>query len=256
MTSSLVCEVVKNISANEEFFILQFIWKDTAPKAGQFFMLKPLRASTFLPRPFGVFDYNHEQKIIKFLICKRGAGTIELSQLSAGEKVQLTGPAGNIWADFLPENGKAALIGGSAGIAPMSALVAEKPDYYFHVYAGFRQGFHGKEEENLILGSAAKAKKVIISAEDGRNAISGKITDYIFEPEKYNVIFACGPTPMLKAVKKICKARDVKCYVSTESRFACGIGACLGCTINTVNGIRRCCKDGPIFPSEEVIFDA
>jgi len=256
MSKSIISELVKKISINEEFFILQFFWEEPPPKAGQFFMIKPLRASTFLPRPFGVFEYNHEQKIVRFLISKRGKGTIELSQMSAGEKVQLTGPLGNTWAEFLPENGKVALVGGSAGIAPLAALVAEKPEYYFHFYAGFRQGFRGKEEENAIIGSAVKAKKVVLSAEDGRNAITGKIIDYLFEPENYDAIFGCGPMPMLIALKKKCRLKNVSCFVSLESKFGCGVGACLGCTVHTIKGNRRCCKDGPIFSAEEVIFDA
>ena len=256
MNKSVVCEVINNTNVTEEFFILSFYWKEIPPRAGQFFMLKPLRASNFLPRPIGVFDYNHREKIIKFLICRKGRGTIELSQVTAGEKVQLTGPAGNAWADFLPENGKAALVGGSAGIAPLAALVGEKPDYYFHFFAGFRQGFTNKEQENLILGSAVESKKIVISAEDGRNALIGKIVDFIFEPEQYDVIFACGPAPMLNAIKKKCKSKDVPCFISMESRFACGAGACFGCTVRTIKGNRRCCKDGPIFSAEEVIFDA
>ena len=256
MSISIVSEVINNLSVNEDFFVLQILWENPAPKAGQFFMLKPLRASTFLPRPIGIFEYNHEKRIVKFLICRRGKGTIELSRLSAGEKIQLTGPLGNSWADFLPENGKAALVGGSAGTAPLAALVAEKPDYYFHFYAGFKQGFRGKDEENSILGSAVNAKKIVISAEDGKNALIGKIVDFIFEPENYDVIFGCGPMPMLLALKKKCKLKNIPCFISMESRFACGVGACLGCTIHTIHGNRCCCKDGPIFSSEEVIFDA
>ena len=255
MTKSVVCELAANLHVNGEIFIMHFNWDGHAPRAGQFFMLRPLRSSVFLPRPISVFEYNGEQKFLKFLIAKRGKGTEELSHLQAGEKVQLTGPLGNAWADFLPESGKAALVGGSVGVAPLAALMAEKPGYLFHFFAGFRQGFREKEEENAVLGFAVNAKKLVIAAEDGRNALGGRITDFLFEPENYDVLFACGPGAMLQAVKKKCEQKSVPCFLSLESRFACGVGACLGCTIRTVKGNRRCCADGPIFPAGDILFD-
>jgi len=255
MSSSNICELVSNSKITEDFFILQFVWEHQSPKAGQFFMIKPLRTSVFLPRPIGIFDYDHDKKIVKFLIAKRGKGTQELSHLFTGEKVQLTGPIGNSWSEFFPENKHIALVGGSAGIAPLSALVSENRDYHYHFFAGFKHGFRGKEEEELILGAGSKARKVVITAEDGKNALIGKIVDFIFEPENYDAMFACGPVPMLKALKKKCEIKKVPCYISMETRLACGTGACLGCSINTVNGYKRCCKDGPIFNAAEVIFN-
>ncbi|MCL2720113.1 MAG: FAD-binding oxidoreductase [Treponema sp.] len=255
MSSFLTCELYENKTINDEFFILQFIWEHKAPKAGQFFMLKPLRTSIFLPRPISIFEYNQESKILKFLISKRGKGTQELSQLNPGEKVQLTGPLGNTWHDFLPENGKVLLVGGSAGVAPLAALVFEKPYFDFHLYAGFRQGFNEKYQENMMLGAGVNAKKTVISAEDGRNALIGLITDFLYDLETYDIVFGCGPLPMLNALKKKCLYKKVPCIISMESKFACGVGACLGCTIYTVNGNKRCCKEGPIFPAQEVMFN-
>ncbi|MCL2175416.1 MAG: dihydroorotate dehydrogenase electron transfer subunit [Treponema sp.] len=253
--TSTVCEVLSNKPITKEFFILQFSWGNPVPKAGQFFMIKPVRSSVFLPRPISIFEFNSQQKILKFLIAIKGRGTQELAQLQIGDKVILTGPGGNAWTDFMPENGKAALVGGSAGIAPLCALVGERPDFVFHLFAGFRQGFRGKEEEDIILGCGVNAKKYVITAEDGRNALIGRITDFIYEPESYDVILGCGPIPMLNALKKKCAEKNVPCFLSLESRFACGIGACLGCTIKTVIGNRCCCKHGPIFPAGDIIFD-
>jgi NAD(P)H-flavin reductase len=253
--NSQICELTHNLHINDDFFILHFNWTGPAPCAGQFFMIKPERTSVFLPRPISIFEYNASQKLVKFLIAKRGRGTEELSMLNYGEKVRLTGPLGNKWADFLPEDGKAALIGGSVGIAPLAALTAEKYDFSFDFYAGLKKGFREKREENFFMGGAINAVKVVITAEDGRNALGGRIVDYFFEPQNYSVIFACGSTPMLRAIKKKCEHKKVPCFLSLERRLACGAGACLGCTIPTVNGNRRCCTDGPIFPSEEILFN-
>jgi NAD(P)H-flavin reductase len=255
MSLSILCELEKNTAVTGEYFILQFTWKKPAPKAGQFFMIKPLRSGVLLPRPISIFEYIADSNTVKFLISKKGRGTEELSCVQAGEKVQLTGPFGNCWADFLPENGKAALVGGSAGVAPLASLVAERPNFYFHFFAGFRKGFREKEEENAIMGCAVNAKRLSIAAEDGGHALNGKITDFLFSPQDYDVIFGCGPAPMLSALKKKCEAKNVPCFLSLESRFACGTGACFGCTIITTSGNRRCCKEGPIFPSREVIFN-
>jgi NAD(P)H-flavin reductase len=252
---SLLCELSSIFHINNENFILEFNWHHTPVKAGQFFMIQPERSSVFLPRPISIFEYNIEQNYIKFLIVKVGKGTEELSQLQPGEKVRLTGPFGNSWAGFLPENGRAALVGGSAGVAPLAALMAELPEYNFHFFAGFKNGFKNKDEENAMLGSAKKTKKLIITAEDGINALNGRIIDFIFEPESYDVIFGCGSTMMLKALKKKCDSRNVKCFISTESRMACGVGACLGCSVRTINGNRRCCADGPIFSAGDVLFN-
>ena len=255
MSNSLICELIGNHIINEEFFVLQFPWEKPVPKAGQFFMLRHLRSTVYLPRPISVFEYNDEQKTVKFLISRKGRGTEELSGLNAGERVHLTGPLGNTWEEFLPENGKVALVGGSAGIAPLCALIAEKPKNDFHFFAGFRQGFREKDHENAVLGAALHAKKLVISAEDGRNALIGRIVDFIFEPENYDAFFACGPAAMLKALYQKCETKNTHCFISLENRFACGVGACFGCTINTKNGNRRCCKDGPIFKASEVLFD-
>ena len=252
---SLICNLADYSPVNREYFILSFLWNGQAPKAGQFFMIKPYRTSVFLARPISVCEYNETKNIVKFLIARRGRGTEELSLLEIDERVQLTGPLGNAWEIFLPEKGNAALIGGGAGIAPLAALVREKPDYNFHFYAGFKCGFCEKEEKEAMLGSASYAKKLIIAAEDGINALGGRIVDFLFEPEKYDAVFACGPLSMLKAVKEKCDKCGVPCYVSLERRMACGAGVCLGCTVRTVKGNRRCCTDGPIFPTGELIFD-
>jgi dihydroorotate dehydrogenase electron transfer subunit len=252
---SVICEITANHPIDGESFVLHCTWSGLAPKAGQFFMIKPVRFSLFLPRPIGVFEYNSVQHIVKFLITRHGKGTDELSQTQAGEKIQLIGPLGNAWEDFLPVNGSAALVGGGAGVAPLAALVAEKPDYNFHFYAGFKTGFKDKDQEDAMLGAGKNAKKIILSAEDGVNAMSGRIVEFLFEPEKFDIVFGCGPFEMLKALMARCKKRNVPCYVSMESRMACGIGACLGCTILTKKGNRRCCTDGPIFPSEDIIVE-
>jgi len=256
----MYCEIINNSIINKEIFRLDVIWqaqsKLAAPKAGQFFMIKPKRSAVFLGRPICVALWQPDTVV--FLIAKIGRGTRELASMRTGEEVELIGPQGNAWVDFLPvEKNTAkpiALIGGGLGIAPLNALLCEKTGHNFDLYAGFKTGFKSIEEKAAFLGPAINAQNIIIASEDGKSGQKGLILDFL-EPEKYAAVCACGTLPMLNAVAKKCKAKGVPCFISMESRMACGVGACLGCTIKTVNGNRRCCADGPIFKAEEVIFD-
>ena len=178
-----------------------------------------------------------------------------MAQMRVGEKVELTGPLGNSWEGFLPAEGKVALVGGGVGIAPLTGLVEEHPEYDFHFYAGFKRGFRDKEEEAAMLGAAVNSKKIVITAEDSWTPLRGLITEFFDEKDGYSAVFACGPAPMLKAVKEKCEKASIPCFLSLERRMACGLGACLGCTIHTVNGNKRCCADGPIFAAQELLLD-
>jgi len=250
------CEVINNSLINNEIFRLDISWHGDAPKAGQFFMIKPKRSTVFLGRPIGTALWQPDT--VTFLIAKIGRGTAELASMRTGEEIELTGPLGNAWADFLPDRKNSAkpiaLIGGGLGIAPLNALLCEAPGHSFDLYAGFKNGFNSPEERDAVLWPNIGARNIIIASEDGKTGQKGLILDFL-EPEKYAAVCACGTLPMLKAVAEKCIAKGIPCFISMESRMACGVGACLGCTIKTVNGNRRCCADGPIFKAGEVIFD-
>jgi NAD(P)H-flavin reductase len=261
--------------------------KFTPPKAGQFFMIKPKRSSVFLGRPISLTNWQPasddpefirrrarskrspyqryltgkylESDTVSFLIALRGRGTRELAVMRSGEEAELTGPLGNAWVDFLPRgkktNGKPiALVAGGIGLAPLNALLCENSGHSFVLHAGFKKGL-GKNEKSELLGPAfLGSENIILASENGKTGHKGLITDFL-EPEKYSAVCACGPQPMMKAAAQKCKAAGVPCFVSMERRMACGVGACLGCTVKTVRGNRRCCADGPVFNAEEVIFD-
>ena len=268
MKQCLPSKVVQNTPVNEEIFHLELTWRGSILRAGQFFMVKPKRSDVFLPRPISVAFYKDDS--ICFLIQRKGRGTEELAGLQPGEETELIGPLGNTWADFLPAVSGSktrglkpvALIGGGVGIAPLLALSCELPKGSFDFYAGFRTGFRNQEEKNLLLGpSLSGLKQLIITAEEITDVSSGfnvnirfgRIPDFL-NPSDYSAISACGPEPMLRVVAEKCAAAEVPCYVSLERHMACGVGACLGCTVATTEGNRRCCTDGPIFPAEEVFF--
>ena len=256
------CELIHNLSISDEIFRLDFVWNAqagmAAPRAGQFFMVKPKRSTIFLARPISLAMWH--TNALSFFIARRGKGTRELAAMQSGEEAELIGPLGNTWTKFLPPPVKGdrkpiALIGGGIGLAPLNALLYEELEYSFDFFAGFKTGFKNIKEEYALLGTARhKTDNIIIATEDGKSGDKGRITEFL-EPKKYAAVCACGPEPMLKVIAVKCKAAKVPCFISMERRMACGTGVCLGCMVKTVNGNRRCCADGPIFKAEEVIFD-
>jgi NAD(P)H-flavin reductase len=258
---SASCKLIRNSPINREIFRLDFAWSGPAPQAGRFFMIKPKRSSVFLGRPVSAAGWTGgtggEPDNVRFLIALRGRGTEELLDMRTGEEAELSGPLGNTWKEFLPEPAdknagvsggekKIALIGGGIGIAPLLALGAELPPDSFDFYGGFRSASFCLED--------ITARSVIIASEDGSEGKKGRIPDFL-DPAEYAAVCACGPPAMLKAVAARSAAANVPCFVSTERRMACGVGACLGCTVKTKNGNRRCCSDGPVFPAGEIVFD-
>ncbi|MDR1127985.1 MAG: dihydroorotate dehydrogenase electron transfer subunit [Treponema sp.] len=241
-------------------FRLEFGWPGPVPKAGQFFMIKPERSSVFLPRPVGAESFGGGK--LRFLIAVRGRGTRELAAMRPGESAGLSGPLGNCWEDFFPPegpgdgDGKAiALVAGGVGLAPLSSLAASFPDREFDYYLGVRSAFKNDAGEAAFLGEAAlHHRQLLVAAETGGAKHRGLITGF-FDPAGYSAVFACGPEAMLRAAAAKCREAAVPCRVSLERRMACGVGACLGCTVVTGKGSRRCCADGPIFKAEELAFD-
>ncbi|MDR2766872.1 MAG: dihydroorotate dehydrogenase electron transfer subunit [Treponema sp.] len=266
------CAVHKNIPVTGELVRLVLRWPGPPPEPGQFFMVKALRSSVFLPRAISVESFFYEKTkqkenpVLSFLIARKGKGTEELASLKPEELIELTGPLGNSWYDFMPSSTDkpVALVGGGAGIAPLTALAMDgfpaRKNKYFHYYAGFRSST--REELERLLGPAAlnviiaciafEAKKPAAPLW-GARLCKGRVPDFL-KSAAYSAVFACGPEPMLAAVAERCGAAGVPCYVSLERRMACGTGACLGCTVRGRGGNKRCCADGPIFPAEEIFF--
>jgi NAD(P)H-flavin reductase len=262
-------------TAPDSIFRLDFAWDGPVPRAGQFFLIKPERSAVFLARPISVAGWDSlannvvsdtvapdslashtvsDTIALRFLIARRGTGTAELAQLRAGERAWLTGPLGNSWGDDLAKvDAPVALIGGGIGVAPLAAFAREldrlgKRVYDF--YAGFRSASFGLED--------LCPRRLYVATEDGKEGHCGRIPDLLV-PHSYKAVYACGPAPMLKAVAALCKAVAVPCFVSMEQRMACGVGACLGCTVkvhgNGGSQNRRCCADGPVFNAEELVFE-
>ncbi|MDR1446154.1 MAG: dihydroorotate dehydrogenase electron transfer subunit [Treponema sp.] len=258
----LSCSLLAKTGISAGVSWLDFDWPGPAPRGGQFFMIRPKRFSRFLGRPVSAAGFR--RGTLRFLAARRGAGTAELLDMGIGDQAELTGPLGNAWGDFLPpEAGVLALVSGGIGIAPLLALVPElaKEGRLFDFYGGFKTaalddpppGPAPSPVQGLCSEVRPYSRKLVLATEDGSEGLRGRIPVF-FEPGAYRAVFACGPEPMLRVITEKCGAAGVPCCVSLERRMACGVGACLGCTVETAGGNRRCCADGPVFPAEEICF--
>ena len=213
---------------------------DFQGQPGQFYMVRGWNGlDPLLPRPISIAD--SEEGYITLLYEVRGKGTHIISTLNMGDKLSLLGPLGNEFEAY--ENKRIALVSGGIGIAPMlylSKTLHSKPD----IFLGFRNHIY------LLDKLLPYAENIYISTEEGTFGYKGYIVD-IFQPENYDLVISCGPIGMMKALVDKCRG-IVPVQISMEGRMACGIGACLGCTIETIRGMEKVCKEGPVFIGEEV----
>lgn len=225
------------------------IAKEARP--GQFVSVYSKDDSRMLPRPISICEIDRESGRLRLVYRVVGQGTEEFSHLSAGEKLEILGPLGN---GFAPVEGKkkAFLMGGGIGIPPMVQL-AKELDCEVQVIAGYR--------DELFLAEELKANGALyIATEDGSAGTKGNVMDAIRENGlTADIIYACGPKPMLRAIKAYAEEHQIMCYISMEERMACGIGACLACVCQSKDvdehthvHNKRICKDGPVFLSTEV----
>ena len=221
-------------------------------KPGQFVSVYSADKSRMLPRPISICEIDKEKRALRLVYRVAGKGTEEFSHLKEGDSVDVMGPLGNGFPLERAKDRRVFLMGGGIGVPPMvetaKELEAEKI-----VIAGYRDElFLNKElEENGNL---------YIATEDGSCGTKGNVLNAIAANRlKADVIFACGPTPMLRAIKAYALENGIECWISMEEKMACGIGACLACVCKSkevdahshVNN-KRICKDGPVFLCTEV----
>lgn len=256
-----------------------------AAKAGQFVSVYSNDRSKLLPRPISLCGIDRDEDTIRLVyrVTGENTGTEEFSKLVMGDRIRILGPLGN---GFTVEPGKKAfLIGGGIGVPPMLQLAKDinlgvvqtsgavdtntqekgqteekqinghgKKICDINIIMGYR------DENTFLLDEFKEQADSFVATEDGSVGTKGNVIDAIKENGlEADVIYACGPMPMLRALKAYAMEHDMECYVSMEERMACGIGACLACVCKTkdkdahsnVNN-KRICKEGPVFNAKEV----
>ena len=236
------------------------LWIETeaalTARPGQFVSVYTTDASKLLPRPISICEIDKEAKRLRLVYRVTGekTGTKQFSELKAGDFVPVIGPLGNGFPYEKAEGKKVFLMGGGIGVPPILELAKQMKCEKKQIIAGYRDCHTFLREEFEAAGT------LYIATEDGSVGTKGNVMDAIRENAlEADVIYACGPTPMLRAIKKYAEENGIECYISLEERMACGIGACLACVCKSrekdahsnVNN-KRICKDGPVFLSTEV----
>ena len=209
--------------------------------------------TTFLRRPISINFVDKEANEVWFLVQLVGDGTRKLATVKEGDVVNVVLPLGNGYT--LPQENapvKPLLVGGGVGTAPMLMLGATlaKMGYKPTFLLGARSS-----KDLLQLEEFQKLGDVYMTTEDGSMGEKGYVTQHsVLSAQKFDMIYTCGPKPMMMAVAKYAKANDIECEVSLENTMACGVGACLCCVENTEEGHVCVCKDGPVFNIKKLLW--
>ena len=226
-------------------------------KPGQFAGLYPNDADKLLPRPISICRWDPEKKELRFVFRIAGAGTASLAAQKAGDKVEMLGVLGNGYDTDRLAGKKVLLLGGGIGVPPMlelAAALSKEDGTEVTAVMGYR------DSDMFLTEELAEHARLLIATEDGSAGTKGNVLDAVKENGvSADVVCACGPMPMLRAVKRYAAEQGIPAYLSLEERMACGIGACLGCVTKTAKEDghsyvknARICTEGPVFEAEEV----
>lgn len=221
---------------------------------GCFIAVYPKNRATLLPRPISICERDAEKGALRIVYRIAGAGTKEFSTYQKGDTAEILGILGNGYPLEEAAGKTALLMGGGIGIPPLLELAKELKNCKKYIVLGYR------DAQLFLKEDLEKYGEVYIATEDGTAGTKGNVLDAVRENKlNADLIYACGPMPMLRAVKKYAEDKQIPAWISLEERMACGVGACLGCVCKTVREDAhshvhnaRICTDGPVFLAEDV----
>ena len=212
----------------------------------------------FLRRPISIYNLDKENGVLEFIFQVKGKGTELLAKKKEEDKIDIIGPLGNGTFKF-EEYKNIAVIGGGIGIFPLYELSKQAKNAGKKVYTYL--GFRNKDLVTLEKEFEDVSTILTITTDDGSYKNSGFAINYLendLEKNNIDCIYACGPLPMLKAVKKLAEEKEIPCQISLEEKMGCGMGVCLGCAVRTATSTDdnpqylHVCKAGPVFNSKMV----
>ena len=221
-------------------------------KAGQFVQVRVDDAQhTYLRRPISIHDVDYKNRTITLLVQRIGEGSNKIADTELNDTLNIIYPLGNGFT--IPDkNQNAILVGGGIGIAPLyylGKMLKEKG-----IEPQFLLG--GRSKSDLImLEDFESVGKVYITTNDGSLGEEGFVTQHsIWKEKKFDMIYTCGPKPMMMALTKMARENNIDCEVSLENLMACGLGACLCCVENTIEGHVCVCKEGPVININKLLW--
>ena len=222
-------------------------------KAGQFVQVRVDDAQhTYLRRPISIHDVDYQNRTITLLVQRVGEGSNKIADTELNDTLNIIYPLGNGFTIPEDKNQKAILVGGGIGIAPLyylGKMLKEKG-----IEPQFLLG--GRSMSDLIMLEDFEAVgKVYITTNDGSLGEEGFVTQHsIWKEKKFDMIYTCGPKPMMMALTKMARENNIDCEVSLENLMACGLGACLCCVENTIEGHVCVCKEGPVININKLLW--
>jgi dihydroorotate dehydrogenase electron transfer subunit len=243
--------VRENVSLNQNLSLLKLhphaeLDKNII-KAGQFVNLLPhSNAETILRRPFSICNID-DNGDLWLMVKNLGRASSQVYKAEVGDVFNILLPLGNGFP--IKDCEKPLLIGGGVGIAPLYYLGKKL------VERGITPNFilGGRCSEDIpLVAEFEKLGNLHIVTENGSIGEKGLVTNHSAFLDKYDMIYCCGPLPMMKAVAEQAESRDIECHVSLENKMACGLGACLCCVEDTINGNECVCTSGPVFNTKDL----
>lgn len=248
------CKVLENHKVGEDYYLMKIesVKASQHSKAGQFFMLKLNNEIRILRRPISLHYADKDRNILEFYYEVKGGGTKEFASLKAGDSLNIQGPLGTGFTTST-KGKKCVVVGGGMGIAPTKLLIDElKKENEVIFIAGGRS----KEALNILGNLNLDKVKTYITTDDGSLGEKGNVISVlskVLADEKIDMVQTCGPHKMMEAVAETSQNAEVFCEVSLEERMACGVKACVGCSIKTLDGMKKVCHDGPVFDSKIIV---
>lgn len=261
MSEQIFAELVKKEQLKPDIYKFSVKAPNIAKEAkpGNFIEIRVTeQTEPFLRRPISIYNLDKENGILEFIFQVKGKGTEILAKREVGSLIDMVGPIG--YGTFkYDEYQKIAVIGGGIGVFPLYELAkcAKADKKEVTTYLGFRS----KDYVVLEKEFQEVSNRLVLTTDDGSYAKQGFAIDYLredLEAGKIDVIYACGPLPMLKAVQKLAIEKNIPCQISLEEKMACGLGVCLGCAVKTAKSPTNApeywhvCKAGPVFNARDV----